>query len=97
MRIQQIFPNRMETAGCSSPGGPENPTTAEVEPLGPAEEAEVMLTQPSVCGAGFWMPGLENKQSIRSASKRERKKADRMRAWQVQYSANRTSSISSAH
>ena len=57
--------------------GLETPPGADVEPLGPAEEAEVMLTQPLSLdlelGSGClaWKTGKVS----RSACKREKKKA----------------------
>lgn len=93
--VQQVFHNRLEIAWCSSPGGPGNPPSADVEPLHPTEEAEVMLTHGPLpldleLGSGClaWRIGKVS----RSACKRERRKPDRMRAWQVQCSANSTSS-----
>lgn len=63
--------------GAPAQVGLEPLPSAAIEPLGPAEEDEAMLTQPIISGFadGCWMPGLENRQSEHISLQKERERS----------------------
>lgn len=73
---------RSSTTDCRSRGAPaqvglDPQPSAAMEPLGPAEEDEAMLTQPIISGFadGCWMPGLENRNSEQISLQKDRERS----------------------
>lgn len=73
-KYSRSFPTDWRSLGAPVQVGLETPPVLR---LGPAEEAEVMLTRPPVSafGAAFWRPSLEKRLSEQVSLRKREKKA----------------------